>query len=80
MCEPLREKIIDERVDEDDPIDNHIYFTKNDVKSAVEFYNKYKDNPAKLMEEQPKHYSDFYEGMKINHKVSFFEYCFGDVI
>ena len=53
---------------------------KKDVKSAVEFYKRYKDNPAKLAKEQPEHYAKFYEGLECNHKMSFVEYCFGDVI
>ena len=73
MCEPLigKARILHDKV---------WRFDYDDIRSTTNFYMKYKDNPAKLMKEQPEHYKNFYEGMEVNHKVSFFEYCFQDVI
>jgi len=73
--EPLRKKII--KCYGREHICKFDNFTKEDVASAVRFYMRYKDNPCKLMDEEPEHYKEF---MKNIGKQTFLEYCFGDVI
>jgi len=53
-------------------------FSVGSVKSAVEFYKKYKDNPALLMKECPKHYKEFTNNR--DKYPEFVDYCFSDVI
>ena len=84
MCEPLRGKL------------NYIYdnyFYVNDVKSAVEFYKRYKfrmenpENPNQgyylLKTEQPEAFKEYINIISVEYKNYnnwLFDYCFGDVI
>ena len=54
MCEPLRGKISEGKMGND-------CFYYNDVKSAVEFYKKYRGNPGKLHRQKNKIFYIFWE-------------------
>ena len=82
MCEPLREKATFEA---------ELYgFTFNDVKSAVEFYKRYRYHIKRLDEEHEELYIIYnnlcMEEIKTSEFVNtkyndwLFDYCFGDVI
>ena len=80
MCEPLRGKVFDKygtgRKDE-------IWlFLKEDVKSAVEFYKKYRDRWNLLLMREPKIYDEWIKSIHPlqEYNIWLFDYCFGDVI
>lgn len=58
MCEPLRGKKKDFR--KLYGFDEHI-FMKSDVKSAVEFYKKYENDPLAFMDDRGEDFKDFME-------------------
>jgi len=92
MCEPLRgkKKVVDTKHYQPIPRGQTIVdiFLKEDVKSAVEFYKKYRNNPDELFEDfnlidkmkdygipevlSPEDMEDYNDWL--------FDYCFGDVI
>ena len=86
--EPLRNKI-----DDDFQGSGIMGFYPDDVKSAVEFYKKYKDNPNDLYHDEKDAYTKFctminniesWGKIVINkdkeYKNWLLDYCFGDVI
>ena len=85
--EPLRGKIEEIEIKSpawsggDVPI--FLIFTKSSVKSAVEFYKKYRYSPSKLNRDKkdlvPEEFLEFnYRSYKYNEWLV--NYCFGDVI
>ena len=63
------------------------HFDEEDIKSAVEFYKKYKGNPELLKTEREKDFNEWVNHYDACPKISecyfdewLFGYCFGDVI
>ena len=94
MCEPLRGKInyelliysdYDNFGDRDTVIKQWQDFAKN-VKSAVEFYKKYRNAPNKLKIIEQEIWEKFYNSAHLGvdwvdyYNDWLFDYCFGDVI
>jgi len=70
-------------------LNTYFFFNEIDVKSAVEFYKKYRESSIKLYEYYPKLYAKYNnetEYIRDEHKLQkeyecwLFNYCFGDVI
>ena len=85
MCEPLRRKI--HYFGKDNHSDkNHAWYENNDVKSAVEFYKKYRDDIKQFEKDYPKFkhvklldiYNDEQRNVVFNYWL--FDYCFEDVV
>ena len=86
MCSPLRGKkaIKNGQVEFFDLYGDSVkyeFFFESDVKSAVEFYKRYRFDMALLREKAPKHYEnyDLQRGIK-SYDIWLFDYCFQDVI
>lgn len=76
MSEPLKGK---KRTLPEKPYDFD-FFNFEDVKSAVEFYKRYRDDEALLMKERRDIFDKWYNSPFEMYENWLFDYCFGDVI
>jgi len=87
MCEPLREKrtAMLQKLYSGKEI-HYVAFKQKDVKSAVEFYKKYRNAPNKLKIIEQEIWEKFYNSAHLGvdwvdyYNDWLFDYCFGDVI
>jgi len=85
MCEPLRGKKINIDMNWKDGKEFDC-FPFDDVKSAVEFYKKYKNTRFEFMTNYPKEYEKYLKSVGREHYKNndvyndwLFNYCFGDI-